>query len=94
MTSRMQDPTQPGPRDRRGTTRQPGNAGPRGPRGKTGPAGPSNITREEFDAAVDSIGENLDELRVQFRRIAQMQVELDELKRAVARLSGQNRENT
>lgn len=94
MTSRMQDPNQRGPRERRGATSQSGNAGPRGPRGKPGPAGPSNITREEFDAAVDSIRENLDELRVQFRRIAQMQVELDELKRAVARLSGQNRENT
>lgn len=94
MTSRMQDPNQRGPRERRGATSQAGNAGPRGPRGKTGPAGPSNITREEFDAAVESIRENLDELRVQFRRIAQMQVELDELKRAVARLSGHNRENT
>jgi hypothetical protein len=93
MTSRMQDPTQRGPGGGRSATRQTGKAGPRGPRGKTGPAGPSSITREEFDAAVNSIHDNLQELRVQFRRMAQMQAELDELKRTVARLSG-HRENS
>jgi prefoldin subunit 5 len=48
-----------------------------------------SITRDEFDAALGSINGNLQELQVQFRRIAQIQAELDELKQAVARLSAQ-----
>jgi hypothetical protein len=36
---------------------------------------------------VQGINANLNELKVQFQRMAQMQAELDELKRVVARLS-------
>jgi hypothetical protein len=45
------------------------------------------ITRDEFEAALASINDNLRNLTIQFQRIAQMQVELDELRRVVARLS-------
>ena len=66
-----------------------GKAGPRGPRGQRGPAGQATITRAEFNAAVDSINDNIRSLQVQLRRIADMQAELDDVKRAVARLSAQ-----
>jgi hypothetical protein len=49
----------------------------------------NNVTREEFAAAHAEIVANLRSLEVQFRRIAQIQVELDDLKRIVARLTSQ-----
>ena len=64
-----------------------GKQGPRGRRGRTGPAGPVHMTRDEFEAAVQSLNANLNNVTVQFQRMAQMQVELDELKREVTRLS-------
>jgi|SRR6185503_20030353 len=76
--------SQRGPRGQRGAT---GKTGTRGPRGKPGPARASAITRAEFDAAAGSINRTLDELKVQFHRMAQIQAELDELKRIVARLA-------
>jgi hypothetical protein len=48
-----------------------------------------HITRDEFDRVVNSMNDNIRDLQIQFRRIADMQAELDELKRAVAKLTGQ-----
>jgi hypothetical protein len=84
-----------GPRGATGATGKTGHPGPtgatgkmgeRGPRGRIGPAGPAVITRDEFEAAMQSINANFRSLEIQFRRIAQIQAELDELKRVVARL--------
>jgi len=51
-----------------------------------GPSGPVHITRTEFDAAVNSINENIRNLEIQFRRIADMQADIDALKRDIEKL--------
>jgi hypothetical protein len=49
--------------------------------------GPVAVTRDDFEAAMQSINANFRSLQIQFQRIAQIQAELDELKRVVARLT-------
>ena len=63
-----------------------GQQGATGARGARGPAGPVHITRAEFDKVVGSMNESIHELRTQFRRIADMQADIDALKRAIAKL--------
>jgi len=46
-----------------------------------------HITRTEFDRAVNSINENIHDLKIQFHRIADLQAEIDALKRAVEKLT-------
>ena|SRR6516164_10238382 len=70
-----------------GATGETGKTGVRGPRGRTGPVGPVAVTRDDFEAAMQSINANFRSLQIQFQRIAQIQAELDELKRVVARLT-------
>lgn len=72
---------------KQGTAGKTGARGPRRPRGRPGRTSATIITRDEFTAAVDAINGNLQQLRVQFQRIAQLQAELDGLKRLVARLA-------
>jgi hypothetical protein len=47
-----------------------------------------NVTREEFTTATNAITENLRKLEVQFQRIAQIQAEVDAIRRAIAKLTG------
>ena len=47
-----------------------------------------NVTREEFTSATTAITESLRKLEVQFQRIAQIQAEVDEIRRAIAKLTG------
>jgi hypothetical protein len=47
-----------------------------------------NVTREEFIAATNAINESLKKLEIQFQRIAQIQAELDAVKRELAKLTG------
>ena len=46
-----------------------------------------NVTREEFTSAMTAIQENVRGLEIQFRRIAQMQADIDEIKRTLAKQS-------
>jgi hypothetical protein len=45
-----------------------------------------NVTRAEFTAVTKAITDSLHKLEIQFQRIAQIQAELDAVKRALARL--------
>ena len=57
--------------------------GPRGPRGKRGvrgPAGPGAPSTEAFNRLAADLIDAQDTLQVQFKRIAQLQAELDELR--------------
>jgi hypothetical protein len=45
-----------------------------------------NVTRAEFIAATKAINESVHKLEIQFRRIADIQAELDAVKREVAKL--------
>ena len=47
-----------------------------------------NVTREEFTRATNAITENLRKLEVQFQRIAQIQAEVDAIRREIAKLTG------
>lgn len=73
-----------GPRGPRGER---GQSGPKGRRGERGESGPVHITRSEFEAALKDIAESIRTLQVQFRRMADIQAEVDVLKRSVERLS-------
>ena len=46
-----------------------------------------NVTREEFTSATTAITENLRKLEVQFQRIAQIQAEVDAIRREIAKLT-------
>lgn len=73
-----------GPRGERGAI---GKTGPRGPRGRPGRNATEHVTRAEFDAALAAINDNLHTMQVQFRRIADIQAEIDALKQTITRLS-------
>src|SRR5215471_12410835 len=47
----------------------------------------NNVTRDEFTAATNDIRKNIHELATQLTRIGQMQAELDEVKRTLAKLT-------
>jgi hypothetical protein len=47
----------------------------------------NNVTRAEFVAATDDIRQNIRELATQLTRIGQIQAELDEVKRTLAKLT-------
>jgi len=47
-----------------------------------------NVTRDEFIQATAEIRENVRELEIQFRRIAQMQADIDSIKASLKKLTG------
>jgi len=47
-----------------------------------------NVTREEFIQAMNEIRENVRQLEIQFRRIAQIQADVDAIKTALKKLTG------
>jgi hypothetical protein len=47
-----------------------------------------NVTREEFIQAMNEIRENVRQLEIQFRRIAQIQADVDALQATVKKLTG------
>jgi len=47
----------------------------------------NNVTREEFTSATNDIRQNIRELATQLTRIGQIQAELDEVKRMLAKLT-------
>jgi hypothetical protein len=47
----------------------------------------NNVTRAEFAAATNEIRDNVRLLEIQFRRMAQMQADIDHLKASVTRLT-------
>ena len=57
-----------------------GRRGPRGPRGRRGAQGPSGPNGAALDRLEGDLVAARDELQVQFKRIAQLQAELDELR--------------
>lgn len=57
-----------------------GPRGPRGQRGVRGPAGPGAPSTEAFNRLAADLIDAQDSLQVQFKRIAQLQAELDELR--------------
>lgn len=77
---------QRGPRGLRGPAGPIGPVGPQGPRGKTGPAG-KGAPLDSVEAVTAHIEKLDQELRIQLQRIAQIQVELDEARAAIKRLS-------
>lgn len=46
-----------------------------------------NVTRDEFIEATAEIRENVRELEIQFRRIAQMQADIDSIKASLKKLT-------
>ena len=47
-----------------------------------------NVTREEFVQAMNEIRENVRQLEIQFRRIAQIQADVDAIKTTLKKLTG------
>ena len=47
-----------------------------------------NVTREEFIQAMNEIRENVRQLEIQFRRIAQIQADVDAIKTTLKKLTG------
>jgi hypothetical protein len=47
-----------------------------------------NVTREEFIQALSEIRDNVRQLEIQFRRIAQIQADVDTIKTTLKKLTG------
>jgi hypothetical protein len=81
-----------GPAGLTGATRRTGAAGPRGVAGKDGAPGPSsrNDRREILNLFEGQIEDIYKELAIQMKRMAQLQVQIDDLRRAVRPLTAKS----